>query len=643
MLARITMEAPVNRDVRIAGVGAVAAALAGCSQWAGLPPLFLHIAALATCLWVATRRLGLGLGVATVTTAWMLLLLAASVLAHPGPQASVIASILMLMLAAIAVMAARGLPQRGHRHHLGALASAGAGALVWALATLLSFVTPGGAGLSWLMYRDSTMNLWGLRALLEAGGLNSFTSTANGQPLQDALALALTPASAGLSADRGDVEAALVGYGSLWGVLIALGSLSLGSLCLTTLGRTHPPRLRNLLFAGFASLALLSQGITGVLIDYGQVNGHLAIVLVCTALLAARDARFAPELSLGVILSITALVMAGWIPLILVPVALACHVSWQHRTRLLTVLRSRTDVRGAWLAVGVISSAVAFLVWGLPQIQAVLATVEAEPSAGGVFGTVTFSRAGHWESYTNPASWAVACSLLVVTVALLVTRPRHRLARPTMTLLGALAVGTAIMVLPVRDRLAELPYFPAKYLWLATILLAAAAAGLASDPASRRSAGLRWLTVTAGLVTLVCVASAPQPPGLAWWRSSATDLIGGSHIGGRDAVVEQFLTVTDDETLVLPWRVDPSTDATVALMASAFAPTGQSLPFNATRYVLRYYRGDFSAQVACELAAADTRPVRLLTADPALEVELERACPGAVSVTLLSPGEPSAN
>ena len=47
------------------------------------------------------------------------------------------------------------------------------------------------------------------------------------------------------------------------------------------------------------------------------------------------------------------------------------------------------------------------------------------------------------------------------------------------------------------------------------------------------------------------------------------------------------------------------------------------------RAVLRTYRNDFAADVACKLAAADSRPLVLTTADPGLAAELAAACPDA--------------
>jgi len=61
-------------------------------------------------------------------------------------------------------------------------------------------------------------------------------------------------------------------------------------------------------------------------------------------------------------------------------------------------------------------------------------------------------------------------------------------------------------------------------------------------------------------------------------------------------------------------------------MTSSFAPDVPSIVLQDYRYVLRYFRNDYSADVACELSASQGRPLVLETSDAALADNVRKAC-----------------
>lgn len=617
--------------------GAVLAALAFAGVVLGAPPVTVSVVALVVWIPVAARRVGPALGAGAVATGWMLALLVSTVVSHVGVPASLVAAVLLTAatLGAPFVVRRHPVSERDGRR-IAPLAVAAIAPALWAVAVVWGAVAPQGAGLSWAMHRDSTMNVWGLRRMLEAGGIDSFTVGANIQPLQDALGLALTPWTAGISASPEDVTAAVIGYASLWAVVIALAS-GLGALIVaTTTVRRDSWRWLTAAVSVALGLALTSSVVTGVLIDLGQVNVHVVLTLVSASVLAAAGARRAPYLAVGTLLTAAALLLACWGPFAAVPGLLVCVVGVQWRRTLWTALTRGVGAGSLPLVVGTVSAAVCLVVWGIPLLETTIPTAVAPPVDGSTLQQVTFSREGHWESYTNPAWPPLGAVLLGMLIVAAVLRGRRSLTSAWMAGVTLLSVAAAI-VAASRAPLDALPYFPAKALWVACVAALPLVAAVFVTWADAASATVRCVGYAAVAVVVATLILAPTPAGVDRWGHAAIDVTTGHHVGTREEVASRVLDWSSDEAFVLPWRLDPPHDTTVALMASAFSPSIPRLEFDRTRYVLRYYRNDFASEVACELAAADVRPLRLVTADPSLEQELNALCPDAGIAVELRP------
>jgi hypothetical protein len=611
----------------------LAGALAFAAQWRGLHPVALTLLALAAWFVVAVRRLGFALGSAAVVVGWMSLVLAVfTVTPAVGADPAIAVGVaLVVAIAATIPTVAKVAPAANWEGAAGAMLASLSGATLWIGGLAWGLHAPGGGGLSWAMYNDATGAVWGLRTIIRYGGVPSVPKAANSVPLSDVLSASLLPPGTVADASPASVAAQLSAHALQWGVLIALASLLAGLIVVALGSRPGRHGWPTLVGASCASILLLAAPVTGRILDLGQSNAFVTMVLVGASVLAGVGARRHLLLSLSVLLAAMGLLVVSWTPFAAVPGLLALVVA--RRAKRAGLDRQRVL---AWMLPGCTVAAWTMLVYGPVLLKAFVKT---DPNAN--YATVkTFSRPGYWEAIGNPYWWPL--SIAIVLVATLLAMLLRRRARDAAILMGLSTAGLVLGMLPflllTRRLPVNLDYYPAKYLSIATICLVPIVVGAAlrvfteSDGRAARAA-------TGASVLAVCALAiaAPTPPDTPRWAFTPLMIARGQHYGTDAQVAGRIVAFTSNDELVVPWRYDPPFDTPVAMMDSSIGPPVDDVFLRPMRYVLRYYRNDFSAEVACQLADASVIPVVLVTRDPLLPEEVARSCPDARITVQLEP------
>jgi hypothetical protein len=592
-------------------------------QWWGLEPVVLLALTLSMWLVVAAPRFGLLLASASVAVGWLTVVfvvftLTPAVSIDPRHATS---SALLIMLAATIPLVTK-VPRR-HDNALPwrVLVASASGGLLWLAGLGWGLVRPGGGGWSWAMYRDSTMDLWEMRTMIEYAGVSSLAGVKNIQPLTHVVSASLVSPRVSTAASPETASAFLSGHGYHWTVTVVLASFLAGLVVYHLAVRAAAGRhTLPLLGAAVVSLGSVTHPATGVAFDLGQINVQCIFVLVLASVCAALAPRQYTPFALSVVLVAMGLLVTTWILFAAVPGLLAVFVG----LRLKGLGRTRDEVL-EWVLPGAAIAAWALGIYGWPLVRDI--ATQASTRAHLVTET-THSHGDFWLSYSNPHSIALSATVAAVAGAAGFALLRQDRWRGTVALLAA--AGLVIGVLPSAVALGgfsePLAYFPAKHLFIGTFCLVPVAVGslLHFAGRSRVTTGVVFSVVAAALAVAIAVA---EPTPTQRWALTPVDVARGEHFGTHDAVAGQFIEFASSDELRVPWRYDAQHDVTVNLMMSAVGPHINPVYFVPTRYVLRFYRNDFAASVACDLAVADRRRVVLVTRDPDLDGEIQALCP----------------
>ncbi len=612
-------------------VASCAAAAAFAGEWRGLSPAVLTLVALAAWLPLAVRRIGAALGVAAVVVAWMSVVLAVLTLTPAlGVDPAIAIGVVLVALTLATIPAVAAIPPAPGGGVLAPMAACLTGPALWAAGLVWGNLASSGGGMSWAAYNDSTGAVWTVRGVIQYGGVASIVHSRNAVPLSDAVTASFLPPGMVADASPTSVAGQLSAHALSWAVVIALASLVYGLVVVSLGSRTETPRWPALTGAALVSTLLLAAPITGRILDLGQINAHLIILLVGASVLAGLGAGRHRLLALSVLLGALGLLVICWTPFAIVPALIVVPVARQAR-------RERPDRQRllSWLLPGGAVAGWTVAVYGR---RLLLGFVTTNPDHNRA--TVeTYSRPGYWEPIGNPYWWPLSIALLVATIALtFALRRRHR--EPALVA-GWASAGLALGMVPFLLLLRRLPnnleYYPAKYLSLATICLAPLAVGAALRTFGTASPRRTSFAAASLLAVAALALAAPPPANTPRWGFTPLMIARGEHYGTGAQVADRIVDFTSNDALVLPWRYDPPFDTAVALMDSSIGPAIDSVDLSRRRGLLRNYRNDFSATVACQLAAASTIPVVLVTRDPTLRGEVESACPDAAVTVRYEP------
>lgn len=617
-------EAPTSgSSVRIVDVGLVLAAIAALGQVVGLRPIALT--AIVLMIWVAVLapRLGPFMAVAVTVVGWYGVVAVTFTFGPATPlDVRVLHSAVLFASLLLARRIARQVsPQPLPRHAWLAMGASALGPLLWIAGLVIGTVRPGGGGLAWAMYRDSTMDVWETRRMLDYNGMGTVTYQFNYAPLSHAAGATLYPPGLTTGASPRVASAFLWAHADHWSIALCSLSLMAGLLVWkfsSTALRGTRGSVAGVVAAGIVSLGLLTEPIAGVAMDLGQINAPMVTVFLLAASTVIVAERAELGAAWGVAALAAALLSATWLPVL--PIAGLLTVF--GLVRLISCGGPR-DVIAAWGMPGVVLGVFFGTLFVWPSVHALIA--RPSTTAATSASTKTHANPGFWESYTSPVSWLITVALWAALLALAVAVARREL---TLSLgVAAVFFGVALVVVAWSWALgwdvSELPYYPAKHLWITNTMIAVLVVGLAL-----KSLGLGLRLVPAGVTTLVVVAVAVSglPAGVTL-RLTPADVIMGDHFGTHDDTAGRFIDYAASDVLRVPWRLDPDHDATVNLMLSSVAPEGAIAHVARHRGVLRDERGEFTVEVACMLVRAEPRPVEFVTADPGLGPEIEAECP----------------
>ena len=508
------------------------------------------LASIVVWIRVVAPRLGLALGVPTVATAHLAIVVAALLATHVLRIGAVWAVVAVLAVVGVVGIAAgmrmareRPWPKPSRRTVL-VWSSAATGVVAWLLIRLLSIVVPGASVVSWAMEGDATNNLHFARRLLDENGI-AIGADANPVPLTSSLiALAL-----GERRDGTDLMTDLIAYGAVWTLLLAILCV-VCSVAFTTLIPIGRPRLL-VVFGVLGSLLPFGWLVAGLPIGAGYFNTHIALPLLVGAWLVFLSASRAPVVAIVVLAGIATLLLITWSPALLFPVALGAVLLVRHRSEV-------ARIRG-WN-------------WSLPALAILAPIAIATTLTIPAFGVQQSALVAPGTGYASTLYLALALATIAVVLAALARRRIGAVVfAGVIGLAGAGYAGAAILL----SLSAELfnpwdGYYVAKFLWLTTVLLLVVAGSItAAAAASVQHDRRRWFAVAGAAAGIAAVATGLVIPTDTGRLTPAQLILGGnvwqtgdeavaviSALSARDEVSIVWDSESPDEAMINYWTLD---------------------------------------------------------------------------------------
>jgi len=577
--------------------------------------MLLGAGAIAT---VAAKRYGLPLAIATGFIAWQLSTFAALVGArvmgvNPGYGVTVAG----LAVAAVAIT----LERRIHPSTqitvipIAAIYASLAGGAIWLVSLLLGFLSPRGAGLTWATYKDSAFDIFGMRMIIWSGGQTP--AGGNPRPLEHVMSASFLPANHVVDASPPSLREQLIAHAAHWSTLIVVACLLAGIMSVLLAVRAGLHGTRVVVVAATVSIGMLLTPITGLIIDFGQINGHLVVVYILLSALVAYEASRAPLAASAILILLTACVAICWTPFAALPGSLAILTIFRFRATLLA-RRDRSVI-----ILGASTMVFSWLVsaYALPDILRVLSRDAATNQASVTTTTIS--------GFTNPYWWPLSIAVAVTTVLIsLVLRAADKsLARTSIAVAVGLTLGMAPLLMARGNVLGPLEYYPAKYLSLATIGLAPVAIALAlcaTGPRVSRTG--RTLTAMAALTAAILCVVAPLPKETPRLGLAPFDIATGSRWGSHQDVAGRALDLTTNDSRTVLWRSADSFEEPVNLLLAAI-DREQYEWRTLSRAAIRAPASPGSADDACMAALTPGWTLTLVTRDAMLADEIEGRCP----------------
>lgn len=621
----------------LVGSLAIAAFLLIPATAAGVPAVAVTLVAGAAWCVVLLRRLGPSLGLSGIVIGWMTVTFLVTSLAPVfHAPLSLTRELVYALTAAFAWALERARPtERATLDPIPAAAWAASllGPFAWIVGIVLGAVLPNGSGLSWAAHADAGTEVWMIRVVTLQGGVPVGTSSMS-RPLEQTLSASFLPFEHTVDGSSRALREELLANATAWSILIVLSCLLAGIVVAEFASRAGRAPAAIAAAAGIASLGMLTMPITGRMLDFGQLNAHLVLVLLFASVLIARRAALRSAASVSLLIIATCLLLLSWTPFAAAPGFLALVAAWRSRSR----LRQRTLGSVAWF--GAVALVFAWTMSAYTARYMVSIFVEMTrhfdaPSTNGnplIVPVFSGIRNPYWLPFT---AIVVAALLWAALAASRIDRSSATVA--VATLLGLL-LGAVPLVATTGGFTAQLEYFPAKYISLATIAAIPVLIGLALRAILDRdvSARLRSVATIPLVATIVTAASAPVDIVPDRTLFAPVALATGQRVGTHAELAGRVLGLVDDSVLNVAWRLDPEFDSAIGWLQSVALPMDPPIWDTAIRAAMRLHGEDFGASAACDLVRASDRPVDFVTGDPNLAHELEAVCaPVTYTVTLV--------
>lgn len=595
-----------------------------------LPFIGLAVCALPWLL-IISKRGGAVLGALTVLAAAPTLLLLGffvSPLINGDPVVvSLVAAALAGVVGLVLVMRDRTTRRPPSPATLARWVPASIGGFLWLLTIAITRLVPGAAVLSWAMNGDGSNNIHLARALLANHGIS--TSLGNSVPLADVLlAVATWPGRAQTSAS-GLLEHDLVALSSFWSLAIAATGLLLG-LVISSLLEGKRPLIVGM-GAGVGSLLVLTFFVTGLPLDSGYLNVHVALPCALATWLVFLQSRRAPLLTTVLLFVFGFLLLTVWTPLIVIPGSLIAVLGIRNWSRLRIATPRTAIIIGA---AGTLALAYLLLV-SLPSLQ----------GSGDALTT-----GGHGFPFTG---WILLVALVVAIVCAVLLRPLEVPALEGLVIIVAGAAAGYAFLLYATFATSEpwLGYYPTKYMWMLTVVLSAIALSLLLRLLVDRVpvGGARVGAVAiAGAVALLLATLGPAPTRDHYVIEQPLPRILAGHTWNTgESTVKVILAANREDGSVVLWNSGDPDEAFINFWVLDYRGAALGDSHAARVFTVLAYRdlrdhdswtpGD--AQGLCDLVPTLRAPVSVYTQDSGLAAQVSTLCP-TLEVTVLNEAPP---
>jgi hypothetical protein len=580
---------------------------------------------LAICLlpWllIASKRVGALLGALTVLAAAPTLLLLAffvSPFLNVDPVVvSLVAAALGGVIGLVLVLrdpTTRRIPPRAI---LARWLPASIGGLIWLVTIAAARLVPGAAVLGWAMNGDSSHNIQLARALIEYHGITPASGTA--VPLANVLLAVAAWPGRGQTSASGLLEHDIIALGTSWSLAIAATGLLLGLVVSSLLEGKRSLVVG--LSAGAGSLLVLTFFVTGLPIDSGYLNVHVALPFALATWLVFLKSRESPLITTVLLFAFGFLLLTVWTPLVVLPAALIVVLGVRNWSRM-RVAKPRTAITIGAAAV----LALAYLVFvSLPSLQG---------------SGEALSTGGHGFPFTG---WILLVALAIAVVCGILLRPLEIPALEGIVIIGVAAIAGYAFLLYATFAPSDawLGYYPTKFLWMMSVVFGAIALSLVlrlaveKVPKGRaRVAGV----VIAGAVALVIAGLGPAPTRDHFVvEQPLPRILAGNTWHTGESAVNVILAANRDAGTVVLWNSGNPDEAFINFWVLDYRGAALGESHMARVFTVLAYRdlrdhGSFTPgdpQRLCDLAPELTAPVSVYTQDAGLAAQVSKLCPTA--------------
>jgi len=585
-----------------------------------LPFIGLAICGLPWLL-IVSKRFGALLGALTVLAATPTLVLLAffgSPLIKGDPVVvSMVAAALGGVVGLVLVLRDPSTLRAPSRATLARWLPASIGGLIWLATIALTRVVPGASVLSWAMNGDSSNNIHLARALFAYQGITP--ASGNSVPLANVLlAVGAWPGRAQTSAS-GLLEHDIVALGAVWSLAIAATGLLLALVVSSLLEGKRPVVVG--IGAGAGSLFVLTFFVTGLPLDSGYLNVHIALPFALATWLVYLTSRRAPLISTVLLFGFGFLLLTVWTPLIVIPASLIVVLGFRNWSRM-RVAKARTAII---VGAGAVLALAYLLLVSLPSLQG---------------SGEALSTGGHGFPFTG---WILLGALAVAAVCGVLLRPLEVPALEGLIIIGVAAIAGYGFLLYATFTLADpwLGYYPTKYMWMMTVLFGAIAISLVLRLLLERVQGDRariGAVAVAGAAALLLATLGPPPTRDHFVVEQPVPRILAGHTWNTgESAVKIILAANRDAGAVVLWTSGNPDEAFINFWVLDYRGAALGESHTARVFTVLAYRdlrdhGSFTpgdTQQLCDLVPELTAPVAVYTEDSALAAKLSALCPAA--------------
>jgi hypothetical protein len=394
-------------------------------------------------------------------------------------------------------------------------------------------------------------------------------------------------------------------FAALWAALIALTCVMAGLLATVIARQAGAGRTIAAVCGGVGSLLPLSWLITGYPMQFGFFNSHIALPIVIAGVLAFLSWRASPAAALSLLMLTATLLLAVWSPLVLLPRALGVAVvigGW----------RGILAARGIEVAILALSAA-QLTAYGLgAMLPVLLATGE---SLGVQGGSISF-----------PALMLPVAAMGVSGLAFAATRKvRNPVVVGAVALSCASVLGLAILLVVSSGW----TYYPSKFAWLTSVVLALFIPGLLLPAMSRVTTRVVPLVAASTILTLAAVAVIPIAPTFedGHRRQHPIEwLLSNNGSTAEEVVANRILELADLSQPRVLWESKEPGEGTINFWLLQVAADSLDNNFQLRVYAYEAFRMT-GAESLCEILGVMDGRVEVLTANPDLEAEMNIRCP----------------